>query len=132
MAAISDAMEVQYNKALVRAQAENIFVRRLSVNSVNSWIATNPTSKQQYLVTQRGAALECSCPAGQNGNYCKHRAAVRFYVVCKNERATKQLAKLQAEREETQRAAEELAEQERLNWMGMSRNERAAWLLANA
>ena len=68
------------------------------------WSVYNPTNGHEYLVTQHGYGLTCSCPARVP---CKHVAAVQ--------------ASLAAEREQ---------EPEPINWLGKTRDERAAWLFA--
>lgn len=159
MAQLNSAMQAQYDKALVRALEEGLKVSELTPITL---IVTNPTNGNDYWVMDRGHALECNCQAGQRGTYCKHRAAARAYLAAKRstvkerervaaykaemaEDAAEHASERWAEQENERRLTGSLlrtddaialgkadAEAERVNWLGMPRDERAAWLLANS
>lgn len=159
MARIDNDMQAQYNRALVRALEAGLKVREITPTT---WVVVNPSNNHESYVQERTQTLECSCKAGVNGAYCMHRAVVRAYLTSKRASATERERVAQYRLELAAQAAEQAgeiwaeqenervltnsllrtddaralgvsdSEDERLNWMGMSKDERAAWILARS
>lgn len=58
-----------FDRAIQRAHDEGLIVRRIP-DLIMSLEVINPTHGTSYVTTR----YECSCPAGQRGGPCKHRA----------------------------------------------------------
>ncbi len=69
---------VQFEKSLARAQSEGVNILghgTVRATGQRCWFVQGQHAK--YLVVRiSGSELSCSCTAGQNGKYCKHRAVV--------------------------------------------------------
>lgn len=138
-ATVDQNREAEYAKALARAIAEGITVRPVSATG---WIATNPTNGSEYYVYESayGRTLACACKAGENDKYCKHRAATRAYILgTRTDAVSRQAAKDEhaalaaksaeiAARSELETVDQWFAE---LGWLGMSKDQRARWLVAH-
>lgn len=69
------ATAVEIERAWQRAIDEGIEVRQVDGSSL--WIASSGTDPHKAYVLNVVAdrVLNCTCPAGEFGGYCKHRAA---------------------------------------------------------
>lgn len=120
MPKLNATMQAQYEKALARGHEEGVEVqgRWTDREGYASFLVYSPRSEKFYTLKQSGHALVCSCVAQ---GYCKHRAIVREFLLDPS-------AKLATS--STPQAVSDEA-RERIDWYGMSRDERAAWIFAN-
>lgn len=81
MASMSTLTRTQ-RRAIERARAEHILVLvRGTVKATGErfYLVRGSTGKH-YCVRVAGPSLTCTCPAGQDGRCCKHRAAVFLHL----------------------------------------------------
>jgi hypothetical protein len=75
---MTQAQQATFSKALTKAIAQNIRIAGSGTRKIDGariWQVQG--TSDTYTVCQIDAlTLTCSCPAGQSGRYCKHRAIV--------------------------------------------------------
>lgn len=90
MPKLNTVMQQKYDAARERANAEGIRVVDdfIGKDGLRTFEVTSSSGihGQDYFVEQLAHLLNCTCPAGQRGVYCKHRAAVRDYLKREAER----------------------------------------------
>ncbi len=79
-----------YERALQRAHEERLVVSEpYQVNGYRSWTVRHPAPSRNgsfVRFDEQAHALTCTCEAGLHGRYCKHRAAVREWLIEERER----------------------------------------------
>jgi hypothetical protein len=78
-----------YLRLLAKGEREGITVlgEDFTYEHQPCWIVPSSRHKQRYIVTLIATGFTCSCPAGRDGVYCKHRAVVRNYLIMTARRA---------------------------------------------
>jgi len=81
---MTQTQATQYEKALTRAAADGCQIAgKGTVKATGATVYAVTCSKGDhcYCVTVHDQHLTCTCKAGTNGQYCKHRAVVRARIV---------------------------------------------------
>jgi hypothetical protein len=77
-------MTTQQTSATERALSEHITIAawgRIKATGAKFFLVNSSHHETQYTVLVHADRLACSCPAGQHGRICKHRAAVHAALV---------------------------------------------------
>ncbi len=88
---MTKAQKTLFEAALARAKEQGVLIAGEGVTNPGNaagapqypfWTVSSSQDRDKYyMVTRRGEHLTCTCKAGQEGVYCKHRALVTNYLI---------------------------------------------------